>query len=65
MQVEDFRTTSLKMVTSGEDIATGVFMLVFGLNDLLFGLTFGYGAWQSFKLGGRGQQHDGNDHKRN
>jgi len=51
MQNESVVTPALKMVTSGDDILTGGFILAFGPNDLLFGLVFGYGAWKSFQEG--------------
>jgi hypothetical protein len=49
MQNEAVRTTALEMVTSGKDVLTGSFLLMFGPNDFLFGLAFGYGAWKSLQ----------------
>lgn len=43
------RHSALSMVTSGSDVLTGGFLLVFGLNDLLFGLIFGRAAYVGFQ----------------
>jgi hypothetical protein len=42
------RDAAIAMVTSGSDVLSGSFLLMFGANDLLFGLVFGYGAWKGF-----------------
>lgn len=51
MQTDQIFSNSLKLLTSGEDVLTGGFMLAFGANDFLFGLAFGYGAWKSMQGG--------------
>ena len=43
---ESNRNTALEMVTSGSNPQVGTFFLVYGLNDLLFGLVFLYGGIQ-------------------
>lgn len=47
MQNEAVVSSAMEMVSSGEDVLTGGFILAFGPNDFLFGLAFGYAAWKS------------------
>ena len=56
MNSEATVNTAVGMVTSGKDVLTGSFILLFGLNDLLFALAFGYGAWKS--MGQHGNKAD-------
>ncbi len=46
---ENVRNSALELVTGGKDVFTGSFILIFGPNDFIFGLAFGYGAWKSFR----------------
>ena len=42
------RNEAVIMVKTQSDVLTGLFMLIFGLHDFLFGLVFAYGAWVGF-----------------
>ena len=42
---ETTRQKLVSMVINYDDVQTGSFLLLFGINDFLFGVVFAYAAW--------------------